>query len=52
MSELERLIEHVLKNNITFEEALQLIDSLENEPKKLDDVIELLENSAGARKIV
>lgn len=52
MSELERLIELVMKNDIAFEEALQLIDSLEKEPERFGDAVALLENAGGVRKIV
>lgn len=39
-----------MKDDITFEEALKLVDSLEKEPERFDDEAELMENSGGAKK--
>ena len=38
-----------MKDDITFEEALKLVDSLEKEPERFDDEAELMENSGGAK---
>ncbi|MBA5730037.1 hypothetical protein HW423_09600 [Aerococcaceae bacterium INB8] len=51
IEEIERLIELVMKEDITFEEALKLVDSWEKERERFDDEAELMENSGGAKKI-
>lgn len=40
-----------MKEDITFEEALKLVDSLEKEPERFGEVAELMENSGGAKKM-
>lgn len=50
IEEIERLIELVMKEDITFEEAVKLVDSLEKEPERFDVEAELTENSDGAKK--
>ena len=52
IEEIERLIELVMKEDITFEEALKLVDSLEKEPERFDDEAELIENSGGAKNFL
>ena len=40
-----------MKDDITFKEALKLVDSLEKEPERFGEVAELMEKSGGAKKM-